>query len=134
MSAPRPQQAVNLADPATFANGIPHAAFAALRAAPGLVWNPVGAAPDDGFWSVGRFDDVQAVSRDPATFSSAMGHIQIYNIDDDALEARASMIDMDPPQHSRLRRLVQTGFMPKPIRAYVPVIREMAGEIGRAHV
>ena len=123
----RPQIMADLSGPGFFDAGIPQDAFAELRAMPGLAWNPLPAdGPDGGFWSVGRFDDIVKVSRDTETFSSAVGHIQIYNIDDDALDARASMIDMDPPNHTRLRRLVNPGFIPKNIRDYAPIVRARA--------
>ena len=122
-----PQIVADLTDPAVFDRGIPQDAFAELRALPGLAWNPL--PEGGGFWSVGRFDDIVTVSRDPGTFSSAVGHIQIYNIDDDALSARASMIDMDPPEHTRLRRLVNPGFIPRNIRNYVPVIKSRAATL-----
>lgn len=78
----RRQIAADLSDPAVFDQGIPHDAFRAMRRTEGLVWNDLpGEGPGAGFWSVGRYDDIAAVSRDPATFSSATGHIQIYNID-----------------------------------------------------
>ena len=120
----------DLADPGVFNRGIPQDVFAELRAGPGLAWNDL---PDDGvgagFWSVGRFDDVAAVSRDPETFSSYQGHIQIYNVDEDALAARASMIDMDPPDHTRLRRLVTPGFMPRKVKTYADTVRLRAGHL-----
>ncbi|MBK0329007.1 cytochrome P450 [Rhodobacteraceae bacterium F11138] len=120
----------DLSDPGLFDRGIPQQLFKELRAMDGLAWNPLPDEGEDaGFWSVGRFDDVAAVSRDPETYSSAMGHIQMYNIDDDALSARASMIDMDPPDHTRLRRLVNPGFIPKVLRTYTEVVRERAGRL-----
>jgi cytochrome P450 len=90
---------------------------------PGLAWNAINGNEADGFWSVGRFDDVAAVSKDTETYSSAVGHIQIYNIDEDALDARASMIDMDPPVHTRLRKLVNPHFMPRNIKGYSDFVR-----------
>jgi len=127
---PKPQIDADLSDPRTFDHGIPQDAFAQLRAMKGLAWNPLKEeGPDAGFWSVGRFEDIVTVSRDPETYSSAVGHIQIYNIDDDALAARASMIDMDPPEHSRLRRLVNPGFIPKNIRDYAPVVKARAAAL-----
>lgn len=120
----------DLSDPAVFAKGIPQEAFAELRAMPGIAWNPLPAdGLDAGFWSVGRFEDIVQVSRNPEMFSSAVGHIQIYNIDDDALSARASMIDMDPPEHTRLRRLVNPGFIPRNIRDYAPVVKLRAAAL-----
>ena len=120
----------DLSDPAVFDHGIPHEAFQQMRATPGLIWTDLAEeGPDAGFWSVGRFDDMAKVSRDTDTYSSAVGHIQIYNIDHDALDARASMIDMDPPEHTRLRRLVNPWFIPRNIRNYAPIVRERASAL-----
>jgi cholest-4-en-3-one 26-monooxygenase len=115
----------DLNQPALFDAGIPHDVFQKMRATPGLVWNPIG-DDGDGFWCVSRFDDVATVSRDPETYSSGLGHIQIYTIDEDALAARASMIDMDPPDHTRLRRLVNPGFIPRILRDFEPIVRDRA--------
>ena len=117
------QAPLDLHDPDTFADGIPHEGFAEMRQTPGLVWSP-GVDGARGFWSVTRMADLVAVSRDTATYSSAMGHIQIYDIDDDALEARASMIDMDPPIHTRLRRLVSAAFTPRHVENYRASVRQ----------
>lgn len=94
-----------------------------MRKTTGLTWSPDGADGTQGFWSVTRFDDLVTVSRDPSTFSSAVGHIQIYDIDADALAARASMIDMDPPIHTRLRRIISSAFTPKHVKDYSTAIR-----------
>ena len=117
----------DLADPATYDRGIPHAAFADLRATSGLVRNPDGPW-GSGFWSITRLDDLVAVSRDPQTYSSAVGHIQIYDVDEDVVDARASMIDLDPPIHTRLRRLVSSAFTPKHVQDYVGDVRRRISE------
>lgn len=119
----------DLSGPKPFDQGIPHDVFAEMRNQPGLTWNATGDT-DGGFWSVARFADVAAISRDTETYSSAVGHIQIYNIDEDALEARASMIDMDPPEHTRLRKLVSRAFLPTTLQANLPALYERV----RAHV
>jgi len=118
---------VDLHDANTFASGIPHAAFAEMRAADGLSWTDAAPADQAGFWSVTRHGDLVEVSRDTTTYSSAVGHIQIYDIDDDALDARASMIDLDPPIHTRLRRLVSSAFTPRHVQQYELAIRERVG-------
>jgi len=123
---------VDLADVDLYSQGIPHDVFTAVRATPGLCWNTItdttgtvpGSSLEDGFWAVTRHADVVEVSRDTTTYSSAVGHIQIYDIDDDALESRASMIDMDPPVHTRLRRLVSSAFTPRHVLDYQQMIRE----------
>jgi len=59
---------VDLTDSAWFADGPPHELFARMRAEAPVHWNP---GPDgSGFWSLTRKDDIAAVSRDTATFSS----------------------------------------------------------------
>ncbi len=120
MNAPAALAPADLSDPALYDGGIPHDVFAEIRATPGLCWNPMG---DGGFWAVTRHADVVEVSRDTETYSSAVGHIQLYDIDADALDARASMIDLDPPVHTRLRRLVSSAFTPKHIQGYREAIR-----------
>ena len=115
--------AFDIADPANFSAGIPHDLFADLRRRDGLTWNDDGPY-GRGFWSVTRHADLVEVSRDPGRFSSELGHIQIYDIDDDVRDARASMIDLDPPVHTRLRRLVSSAFTPKHVLDYVPQVRE----------
>ena len=119
---------VNLHDAATFQNGIPHDVFAEMRNAPGLTWSPAFDGTR-GFWSVTRHEDLVTVSRDTATYSSGEGHIQMYDIDEDALEARASMIDMDPPVHTRLRRIISSAFTPRHVQDYREAI---AGRVRNA--
>lgn len=113
----------DIADPAHFDNGIPHHLFDQLRAHPGLAWNKTGPY-GSGFWSVTRLADLVEVSRNAATYSSEEGHIQIYDIDDDVRDARASMIDLDAPTHTRLRRLVSKVFTPRHVQAYAPAISD----------
>lgn len=119
----------DLSDPDLYDRGIPQAPFALLRRHPGLAWNAIGGDAGNGFWSVGRIDELSTVSRDPQLFSSAKGHVHIHDIDADALEARASMIDKDPPDHTRLRQLVNPFFTPKAIRDYADIIRKHAGSL-----
>lgn len=116
------QPPVDIADPANFDAGIPHDVFDRLRQQPGLAWNESGPY-GDGFWSVTRIADLVEVSRNPEVFSSEEGHIQIYDIDEDVRDARASMIDLDAPTHTRLRRLVSKVFTPRHVQSYLPSIR-----------
>ncbi|MDG1409809.1 MAG: cytochrome P450 [Acidimicrobiales bacterium] len=120
-------EGIDLTDPAQFANGIPQAAFTAMRERDGLSWVE-GTDSQAGFWNVTRYADVVTASRDTETYSSAVGHIQMYDIDEDALDARASMIDMDPPIHTRLRRLVSTVFTPRHVQSYQDTIRVRVNE------
>ena len=70
----------------------------------------------EGFWAVTRYDDVRAVSRDHETFSAELGSTFIVDQEPDALEMiRMTILNMDPPKHSRYRRLVSAGFTPRMI-------------------
>ena len=120
-------EGIDLTNPAEFAHGIPQAAFTAMRERDGLSWVE-GTDSQAGFWNVTRHADVVTVSRDTDTYSSAIGHIQMYDIDEDALDARASMIDMDPPIHTRLRRLVSAAFTPRVVQSYQDAIRIRVNE------
>jgi len=113
----------DLNDAATFSRGIPQEAFREMRSNTGLTWSPPSGDDHRGFWSVTRHAELVEVSRDPETYSSALGHIQIYDIDPDALDGRASMIDMDPPVHTRLRRLISSAFTPRHVIDYRAAIR-----------
>lgn len=64
-----------------------------------------------GFWSVVRHADVQQVSRQPETFLSGKG-TNIPDFPPEVYEFLGSMINMDPPRHTRFRLIVNRGFTP----------------------
>ncbi len=108
----------------TYLGGFPHATFARLREDEPVSWVP---EPDgSGFWAITRHADVVEVSRDYARFTAARG-IRIESMDPDELEARRSMMEFDPPEHTRLRRLVQPGFTPKVTATYETAFRSLVG-------
>jgi len=86
--------------------------------------------PDEaGFWSVTRFDDVQAVSRDWQTYSSAQGITGVTNAIVPVELIQAMFIGMDPPKHDRLKALFQRGFTPKRIAEHEDRIRAIAVDV-----
>jgi len=119
----KPQSPVDIVSPAGYENGIPHGLFAELRRHEGLVWHPY---EDNGFWAVTRHHDVRTVSRAPEIFSSGVGHTNLWDLEADALQARRSIIDSDPPDHTRLRRLVSRSFTPRAVRRWEETTRQIA--------
>jgi linalool 8-monooxygenase len=115
---------IDLKDSHLHKTGDPQAVYRQLRASQPVYWNPETDGP--GFWAVTRYDDVLAVSSDPATFSSARangGH-RIFNEDDVASDSiETSMISMDPPEHLDYRRMVMPGFVPGRLREMEAGIR-----------
>ena len=63
------------------------------------------------FWALSRFADVDAAHRDPKTFSSAHGTV-LELMTTDLIGSEGMMIFLDPPEHTRLRRLVSKAFTP----------------------
>ncbi|MGC8510244.1 MAG: cytochrome P450 [Acidimicrobiales bacterium] len=111
----------------TYVRGVPHATFAHLRAHDPVHWTPEGDG-GRGFWSVTRYDDLLSVSRNTELFSSRQG-IRLEDMDPEETEARRTLMEMDAPEHTRLRRLVSRPFAPKSVAAYEDVVRELAGSM-----
>jgi len=106
---------VDLIDPDSFRTGRHHEMFEVLRAEDPIHWTD---EPDGGgFWSITRHADLITVNRDPHLFSSAAHGISIPDIADEGEGAmvREMMLYMDPPRHTRYRRLVSKGFTPRMI-------------------
>jgi cytochrome P450 len=110
----------------TYTHGVPHQAFKTLRDSNGLTWIP---EPDGrGFWAVTRYADVLEVSKQPQTFSSAHG-IRLEDMNSEENEARRTMMELDPPQHTAYRRLVQPPFSRREVLAYEGAVRLLAREV-----
>jgi len=105
---------MDLLDLAHYADGPPHAFFRRLRAEDPVHWHAERDGP--GFWAVTRHADVVQVSRDPATFSSFAGGTMVADAPPPQLAMlRLMMLNMDPPQHTALRLLVNKGFTPNAV-------------------
>jgi cytochrome P450 len=81
-----------------------------------------------GFWSLTKYDDVLFASRNTDVFSSQLG-IRLEDMDEEETEARRTMMEMDAPEHTRLRRLVSRPFAPKTVNEYEAAVRELAVEV-----
>jgi cytochrome P450 len=126
---------IDLTDFDLYRHGFPHELFSILRdEAP--VWRhpdtPGTERLGGSFWVLSRHADVQAVSRDHARFRSLEGP-SLPDLD----KARQGLmlVSMDPPAHTRLRRLVSAGFTPRMVarldtqaRAWAVAIIERALE------
>ncbi|HUB38292.1 MAG TPA: cytochrome P450 [Streptosporangiaceae bacterium] len=109
---------INLVDPDIYArSGAPHEQFAWLREHAPVFWHAEGGGPGwPGFWAVTRHADVTQVIRRPDIFSSVPRTAAFREWSEQAVERmRVMMINMDPPQHSRLRGFVNRGFTPRMI-------------------
>jgi cytochrome P450 len=122
-------------DPSTYVAGVPFEALARLRKQAPVVWVdeiPVlGWPAGPGFWLVLRHADVESVLARPRLFSSSRGATQIRDpATPEALGyVRQMMLNMDPPEHSRLRRLLSRSFTPRAVSRLEDRIRGHARAI-----
>ncbi len=99
--------------------------FASLRRENPRAFVPVGAR---GFWALTRHADVLEVSRRPEDFCSGEG-TQIFDQPVKLREYRGSFIDMDNPEHARLRKIVSRGFTNKALSSIREDIEATVTEI-----
>jgi cytochrome P450 len=80
---------------------------------------------------VSRYTDVAEVLRDPETFSSiAMRRQSPGKSAEDS--GGGSVITVDPPEHTRLRRILQDEFRMRPLRELEPRVNELVSELSSA--
>jgi len=120
-------QDVDLADHDEFVEAVPHHLFALLRREDPVHFNPEPDGP--GFWAITKHAHIREVHRDWETFSSEVGGTSLEDIEPEHIEARKSMIDMDPPRHNQLRSLVNKRFAPRAVLAYENYIRDLIRRI-----
>lgn len=119
---------VDLTNFDVFVQGKAHDVWRQLRADAPVFWNP-GTPEFPGFWSITKYADVIAVSRDTETFSSARGISLAADPVNPPPGAGKMLIMMDPPRHVRLRRLVNKGFTPRMAAQLAPSVREISNGI-----
>lgn len=118
---------INLADPHLYSHGDPYAMWRWLREHDPVYWHPPAELP--GFWALTKYDDVRAVYRDPAAFSSAGGILlRPENYGDDPGGGRTLALT-DPPRHRQLRALVDDWFSPRSVRVLEAEMREVARDV-----
>ena len=103
---------INLLDSTVFAKRVPHEWFAFLRKNAPVWWQEEENGP--GFWAVTTLAEATQVNRDYEHFSSARQATYLWELaDDDLAQQQLGMLNMDPPLHTRYRRLVNKGFTPR---------------------
>ena len=116
---------VDLTDLDVWEERVPYDWLALLRRDAPLFWQPE--VDGRGFWAFTRYDDVVAGLEglgDVLVASSAGRRSQ--DLTPEELEARKSMLDTDPPPHTRMRALVNKGFTPRVVNTYEERIRGLA--------
>lgn len=110
-----------------FAQTDPFPAYAALRAE-----EPVMYDERIGYWVVTRYDDIKTVFGDWETFSSENAQAPVRErgaeakriMEEGGFTAYSGLSARIPPDHTRIRKIVQKAFTPRRYKVLEPVIRE----------
>ena len=105
----------------------PFPAYAELRAE-----QPVMFDERIGYYVVSRYDDIKAVFDDWETFSSENAQAPVRErgaaakkiMDDGGFTAYSGLSARRPPEHTRIRAVVQKAFTPRRYKALEPAIRQ----------
>ena len=126
-------------DPDLYVERVPVEEFAALRRVAKPFWNPQtvegSGFTDGGFWAISRHEDVKTISADRDRFSSeektAIIKFGGAMADPGAMDVlRLLLINMDAPQHTKIRGIISRGcFTPRAIAKLEDILRERAVRI-----
>ncbi|HET9566060.1 MAG TPA: cytochrome P450 [Mycobacterium sp.] len=107
---------------------MPFEAFRELRRRSPVAWHPYQDGP--GFLVLTGYDEVLAVSRDSATWSSQTAGV-FFEVPrpEDEFQLALMMLTMDPPRHTKLRSLVSKGFTPRQVAKLNKHVADMARQI-----
>ena len=111
----------------TYVDGVPRDTFRYLRDNDPVHWTEESDG-GRGFWSLTKYDDVLLASRSTDIYSSRYG-IRLEDMDAEETEARRTMMEMDSPEHTKLRRLVSRPFAPRSVAEYEESVRSLVVEI-----
>ncbi|MEW1694837.1 cytochrome P450 [Streptomyces sp. NPDC093249] len=137
MPCPHLPEGFDATDPDVLRDRVPLPEFTLLRQTAPVWWcaqtpGSTGYA-DSGYWAVTRHADVKYVSTHPELFSSNENTAVIRfneHITRDQIEVqKLIMLNMDPPEHTRVRQIVQRGFTPRAIRGLETTLRDRARTI-----
>jgi cytochrome P450 len=124
-----------LYDPLTYEQGVPLELLASLRQEGPVVYVEEHALPNwprgKGFWLVTRHAECMQVLKNTAVFSSHLGGTQLRDpaTQEDLAYIQQMMLNMDPPEHTRLRRLLINAFTSRAVARLEQEIGEHARAI-----
>jgi len=124
-------------DPDIYTTRVPAEELAELRRAAPVFWvtQRRGSAgfDDDGYWAVTRHADILAISKAPDVYSSSENTAIVRFAEGTPRESiemqRIILLNMDPPEHTKLRGIVSRGFAPRAIGSLRQALTDRAEAI-----
>ncbi|WP_062999591.1 cytochrome P450 [Nocardia mikamii] len=141
MAAPSIPAGFDFTDPGLWAARSPVAEFAELRRTAPVWWNAQSeeqAYPfeDGGYWVVSRHEDIKEISRRSDVFSSekkgSIIRLPGFATPEQLSVTSALLVNMDPPKHTKIRRIISKGFTPRAVESLRAALTERAERIVRA--
>ncbi len=140
MAEPSIPPGFDFTDPDLYACRVPARELAELRRAAPVWWNAQarGSAgfDDEGFWAVTRHSDIVEISRSSELFGSWQNTAIIRfgeQATRDSIEMqRLILLNIDPPEHTKLRGIVARGFNPRAIGSLREALTARAERIVQA--
>jgi cholest-4-en-3-one 26-monooxygenase len=137
VATPNLPEGFDINDPNLMLQRIPREEFAELRRTAPIWWQSQprkrDGFDDDGHWVVTRHADVKEVSRDSETYSSYENTAIIRFAPDITREQiemqRVILLNMDAPQHTRMRGIVSKGFTPRAVNGLRDALAKRAEQI-----
>ena len=111
--------ALDFLEPDTFRDGIPFTAHRPLRDTEPVSFR--AHAGERGYWFMTRHDDISAVLVDAKAYSSWRGTTSMMDPPAERLDfARRILVNMDPPAHTRYRRLITQSVASRAVERLTP--------------
>ena len=137
MTVPDIPPGFDFTDPDIYTTRVPARELAELRRAAPVWWvaqRPGSAGfDDDGYWAVTRHADILAISKTPDVYSSSENTALIRFAEGTPRESiemqRIILLNMDPPEHTKLRGIVSRGFAPRAIGSLRQALTDRAEAI-----
>ncbi|MRH91283.1 cytochrome P450 [Nocardia sp. SYP-A9097] len=141
MPAPTLPTGFDFTDPTLWETRNPTTEFAELRRTAPVWWNAQsdetsGGFCDGGYWAITKHEDIKEISRKPDLFSSQRkgsiirlpGEVTMEQIE----LTGALLVNMDPPKHTKIRRIISKGFSPRAVEGLRAALAERAERIVHA--
>ncbi|KZS60919.1 cytochrome P450 [Mycobacterium ostraviense] len=138
--APNLPPGFDFTDPDIYAERLPVAELAEMRRCAPIWWNeqPIGCGgfDDGGYWVVTKHKDVKEISRRSDVFSSlqktALPRYKDGTVAEQIERGKFVLLNMDDPQHTRLRKIISRGFTPGAVERLRDDLNERARRIVEA--
>lgn len=138
--APHLPPGFDFTDPDIYAQRLPVEELAEVRRVAPIWWNeqPLGNGgfDDGGFWVVTKHKDVKEISLRSDVFSSlkktALPRYRDGSVDEQIERGKFVLLNMDAPQHTRLRKIVSRAFTPRAVELLRDDLNERAQRIVEA--